>query len=95
MADMSELVSGIEEKIYRLIGEHKQSAGEIERLGKEILLLNKQLEEQKKVNEELEKKLNILKTVKTLENKEGSAEAKARIGRLVREIDKCIGLLNV
>jgi hypothetical protein len=95
MADMSELASGIEEKIYRLIAKHRQMVAENERLGKESGELKKKLEEQKTLNEELEKKLNILKTVKALENKEGTAEAKAHISRLLREIDKCIGLLNV
>lgn len=95
MADMSELVSGIEEKIYRLIGAQRQVTAENEKLGKEVLLLNKKLEDQQKIIEELEKKLNILKTVKTIENKEGTAEAKAKVSRLLREIDKCIGLLNV
>jgi predicted RNase H-like nuclease (RuvC/YqgF family) len=95
MADMSEIVSGIEEKIYRLIAAHRLIAAENERLGKESGELKKKLEEQKTLNEELEKKLNILKTVKTLENKEGTVEAKAHINHLLREIDKCIGLLNV
>jgi hypothetical protein len=95
MADMTELVSGIEEKIYKLISEHRQSLAENERLSSEIEELKVRLAEQVKLNVESEKKLNILKTVKTLENKEGTAEAKAQISRLLREIDKCIGLLNV
>jgi hypothetical protein len=95
MADMTELVSGIEEKIYKLISAHRQALAENERLGKKLEELKVRLEEQVRINIESEKKLNILKTVKTLENKEGTAEAKAQISRLLREIDKCIGLLNV
>ena len=95
MAEMSELVTGIEERIYRLISAHRQEKAENERLSKELSDLKAKLIEQNKQIEELEKKLNILKTVKTLENKEGTAEAKSQISRLLREIDKCIGLLNV
>lgn len=95
MADMSELVSGIEEKIYRLINIHQATLAETDKVRIEFESCKKKLEEQKLNIEELEKRLNVLKTVKGLENKEGTVEAKARINQLLREIDKCIGLLNV
>jgi predicted RNase H-like nuclease (RuvC/YqgF family) len=95
MADTSELVSGIEHKIYRLIGKHRQTLAENERFCEEIGELKKKLEEHRIKIEEFENKLNILKTTGTLENREGSVAAKARISDLLREIDKCIGLLNV
>jgi predicted RNase H-like nuclease (RuvC/YqgF family) len=95
MADTSELVSGIEQKINRLIGKHRQTLTENERFCEEIGELKKKLEEQQVKIEALENKLNILKTTGTLEYKEGSVAAKARISDLLREIDKCIGLLNV
>ena len=95
MADTSDLVSGIEQKIYRLIGKHRQTIAENERFCEEIGELKKKLEDQRIQIEQLEHKLNILKTAGTLEYREGSVTAKARINDLLREIDKCIGLLNV
>jgi cell division septum initiation protein DivIVA len=95
MADMTGLVNGIEEKIYKLISAHRQALAENERLNRELGELMVRLDEQIKENVNAEKKLKILKTVKTLENKEGTADAKAQVSRLLREIDKCIGLLNV
>ncbi|HNW76968.1 MAG TPA: hypothetical protein PKJ28_08795 [Bacteroidales bacterium] len=95
MTDLSVTVSAIEQKIGKLIGIHRQDVAEIKMLRNEVDALTRLLEEQKNINKELENKLNILKTVKTIENKEGTAEAKAQVNRLLREIDKCIGLLNV
>ena len=95
MADTSEIVSGIEQKIYRLIGKHRQTLAENERFSEENKELRKKSEEQRLKIEELEHKLNILKTTGTLVNRDGSVAAKARITDLLREIDKCIGLLNV
>lgn len=95
MTDLSVTVSAIEQKIGRLIGIHRQDVAEIKMLRDKVDELTRLLEGQKDINKELENKLNILKTVKTIENKEGTAEAKAQVNRLLREIDKCIGLLNV
>ncbi len=46
--------------------------------------------------DELEKRYNNLKLSRSITAQEGSsvAETKARFARLVREIDKCISLLN-
>ena len=95
MTDLSVTVSAIEQKIGRLIGIHRQDVAEMKMLRNKVDELTRLLEEQKDINKDLENKLNILKTVKTIENKEGTAEAKAQVNRLLREIDKCIGLLNV
>jgi len=95
MADTSGIVSGIEQKIYRLIGKHRQTLAENEKFCEEIRELKLTVEEQRKKIEELEKKLNILKTTGTLTNREDSAAARAKVADLLREIDKCIGLLNV
>ena len=95
MADTSGIVSGIEQKIYRLIGKHRQTLAENEKFCEEIRDLKQTIEEQRKKIEELEKKLNILKTTGTLTNREDSAAARAKVADLLREIDKCIGLLNV
>ena len=94
MKDVATLVSGIEYKLGRLIElnhiqrtENKQHIIEIESLKQTI-------NEQKQIIRQLEDKFKSLKIAKTLETKEGNVEAKLKINELVREIDKCIGLLN-
>jgi hypothetical protein len=95
MADASSLVTSIEIKVQKLIERQKTLITENERYQNEIIELKQKIEEQLRDIQDKEKRLNLLKTVKILENKEGTVEAKAKITELLREIDKCIGLLNV
>ena len=62
---------------------------------KEIEFLTNSNEEQKKQVRLLEEKIKLLKIIKATEIKEGAADAKLKINELVREIDKCIGLMNL
>jgi hypothetical protein len=94
MKDVATLVSGIEYKLRKLIDQHQLVRSENRRLHNEILELKVVIDDQKKTIIQLEEKSKILKLAKTLENKEGNVEAKLKINELVREIDKCIGLLN-
>ncbi|HET8688120.1 MAG TPA: hypothetical protein VFM18_15910 [Methanosarcina sp.] len=94
MADTETLVSGIEFKVLKLIGQVKDLKAENEHLLKEISNLKNQIEQQEKTIRSSESKMKILTTARTLETKEGTVEAKAKITGLLREIDKCIGLLN-
>jgi predicted PilT family ATPase len=94
MPDVFTLVSGIEYKLLRLIERLRVIQTENEQHITTIQELRQINNEQLKRIQELEKKLTILTTVKTLENKEGKVEAKAKINEFLREIDKCIGLLN-
>jgi hypothetical protein len=94
MGDVATLVSGIEYKLRKLI--RKQQALLAERTGhlEEIRVLKVKQDELTLKIKQLEEKINILKLAKTLETKEGNVEAKMKINELVREIEKCIGLLN-
>jgi uncharacterized coiled-coil DUF342 family protein len=94
MKDVATLVSGIEYKLRKLIDQHQSARDENTRLINEIQELKKVINEQKQTISQLEEKSKILKLAKTLETKEGNVEAKLKINELVREIDKCIGLLN-
>lgn len=94
MNDVETLVSGIEYKFGKLMEVVVQ-------LREENNLLKSRLESSKQIIEnqnieikQQEEKLKVLKLAKTLETTEGSVEAKLKINELVREIDKCIGLLN-
>jgi hypothetical protein len=94
MADPTMLVSGIELKVLELIRKVRLLRAENEHFQQEINQLKSENEEQKNLIRDSESKLKMLKTAKTLETKEGTVEAKARVNELLREIDKCIGLLN-
>ena len=53
------------------------------------------LQEKEKQLEEQQKQFNLLKVAKTIEgSNENTRETKLKINALVREIDKCITLLN-
>lgn len=94
MGDVSTLVSGIEYKVRKLTERNQLLKTECEKLLNEIDELKVNLTRQKKNIEQLEEKVNLLKLAKAFETKEGNVEAKLKINELLREIDKCIGLLN-
>ena len=48
----------------------------------------------KSENIKLHEEIKTLKVATAISTGEGSTEAKSRISQLVREIDKCIALLN-
>jgi hypothetical protein len=94
MKDVATLVSGIEYKMGKLIEQHHIQRVENKKTIAELQELKKVIKDQKQTIGELEDKIKILRIAKTLETKEGNVEAKLKINELVREIDKCIGLLN-
>ena len=94
MKDVATLVSGIDYKMRKLIEHHQVLRSENDTFITEIRELKLVNNEQKEKIKQLEEKIKLLKLAKTLENKEGNVEAKLKINELVREIDKCIGLLN-
>jgi phage shock protein A len=83
-----------EQKLRILIARHDELQKAFHGKNAELQSLKKVMEEQQKTISRLEEKIRTFKLTKTIENKEGAAEAKERINELVREIDKCIGLLN-
>jgi len=94
MKNAETLVSGIEYKIRRLIGQTGVLQEEKRLLAAENQTLKTQNEKlMQKVNE-LEEKLKTLKLAKSLNKEEKRTEVKLKINELVREIDHCIGLLN-
>ena len=94
MKDVSTLVSGIEYKLGKLLETKHQLQTENRTLKEIIKELNSDNQKQKETITQLEEKIKIQRLAKTIESKEGNVEAKMKINELVREIDKCIGLLN-
>lgn len=89
------IIKSLSEKVARLIEDNRSVRGEREKLVKECGRL-------KTENRELKHTITALeKRVKVLELGEGftgggadTKQAKARINRLMREIDRCIALMN-
>ena len=94
MTNVASLVSGIEIKLQKLTDKQKDLIRKLEKYQNEIQELKKVHDEQKDELIKLKEQYRLVKLSKTLESKEGAVEAKAKISELVREIDKCIGLLN-
>ena len=95
MDDISILVSGIVFKLKKLISDNNKLKSNVVDLNKTIDEQNKLIDENNKTIKELEEKIKILKITKTLTSSKDSFDVKIKINEALREIDKCIGLLNV
>ena len=89
------LLREFKEKLEQLIGLHQKMKADCQILKEEKMRLDEQINLLTISNQDLSKKVEDLKFAKTLAGaNEDSHEAKIKINRLVREIDKCISLLN-
>ncbi len=93
--DQVYIIDDLKQKFQSLrerLVEHKNSNLELEA---ENNKLGDKLREQKEELNELRKQNNTLKLAKAFSaESEESQDAKLRINKIVREIDKCIALLN-
>jgi len=95
MSEVSKKVESIQGKLEKIKQVFEKSNQEKERLERENSDLKRQLEAQVRNSDSLQKEYNTLKLAKTLVSTTGDkAEMKFRVNELVREIDKCIALLN-
>jgi chromosome segregation ATPase len=95
MDKFSIIVSGLEYKIKKIVDLQNQASNENQKLKQEIHEIKNIIEDQKVIITNLEEKIKVLKIAKTLEAAgKDNNQAKLKINELVREIDKCIALLN-
>lgn len=94
MEDLVTLVSGIEFKTRALAARFEAISNENEELKKRNQQLLETLEEQKLNVKQLQYKNQIIKIAKAIEREKGSTNAKLLINELLREVDRCVGLLN-
>lgn len=94
MEQAKDLVSRINEQVLELLGRHQS----LRREQTELQTRNAELQEiNEKLNTEidqLKEQIVKLKISKSLTDKKDSKEVKAKVDELLREIDKCVGLLN-
>ena len=89
------LLDGFKVKVKQLIALHEQVKDEKQQLLSLVEELKNEIDSLRQDNELLIKKYDNLKLAKSLLVSDGeSQEAKSRINKIVREIDKCIAMLN-
>ena len=90
-----EIVNNLQHKVMRLVDRYERVKAENDMLKTQNDQLTTQLEGSAREVADLKEKYNTLKFSKTIESKSGDVHhAKIRINQIVREIDKCIALLN-
>jgi len=94
MENIRKLLSKIEVNILKLIEINENLNAENKVFKEENKKLHQQNEEKQTEIKELKERINKLKIFKTFETGKDNKEAKNKINELVREIDRCISLLN-
>lgn len=94
MADLSVTLSEIELKIRKLIALKNQLEEENSRLIRRNEELELELEMLNTENSELKNKINKLVIVNVLDNDKEVGESRQLIKALVKEIDRCVAMLN-
>jgi septation ring formation regulator EzrA len=89
------LIDELRQNIRRLVEGLEEKTSEVANLKDEVKGLELQLEMFQKEHEDLIKRYENLKVAKALaEGEPGNEVARQKINKIVREIDKCIALLN-
>ena len=92
----SEIINNIRQKTELVSQKYHSLLDKYRTLKNEHKSLLEKLEKTEKEKTDLEDKLEKLKTAKIIEiSSKDKSEAQGRIKRLVKEIDRCIALLNV
>ncbi|HHV02922.1 MAG: hypothetical protein WCQ69_02080 [Bacteroidales bacterium] len=89
------IINPLKQKIEAFISLHERALTENSELNNKLQTLSEELNIYKKEKEELEQKVEKLQMAGALQtSSEDAKEAKQRIGKLIREIDKCLTMLN-
>ena len=94
MADLSVTLSEIELKLRKLIALKNQLEEENSRLIQSNEDLQLKIEMLETENSELKDKINKLVIVNVLDNEKEVGESRQLIKTLVKEIDRCVSMLN-
>ena len=94
MADLSIIVSEIELKLRKLLDEKNRLGIENKRLAEENEALDKENLMLRQSVAELQDKINKSTIVKVLDNEGEVEEGRKLIKELVKEIDRCVSILN-
>ena len=88
------VIEGLKSKIELIISKYEEVSAENIRLVQELEQCRDNLNTSINKNKELEEKINRLQLIGAFTSSSDVKEAKQKIGRIIKEIDKCIALLN-
>ncbi|MFL2585559.1 MAG: hypothetical protein ACJ0QO_02770 [Parvicellaceae bacterium] len=96
MSDVIQAISEIRNYVSDLQKNLDNSLKSNSLLDKKITLLNNEKQELEEIVKQLKEQVKMLKLAKQIdgEEKENNKDVKLMINEMVREIDKCIALLN-
>ena len=93
--EQDEIVNELKEKIKIIVSFLDKAREEKDQLKQELSDLNNQIKQKETELEELRNKYTNLKIAKSIVAGDDNVhDAKIKVNRIVREIDKCIALLN-
>jgi len=91
---VTEHLQKLEEKIRQLTEDHFKIKTDRDLLIKQSVIQKRTIEEQNIEIENLKKQVQALKIAKSVDSSQDTGKVKDKIQDLVREIDRCIELLN-
>jgi predicted nuclease with TOPRIM domain len=92
--EQTEIIEGIRQKVQSVKTRLQEQMEENDQLRKQFEDLQAELQQKKSLIDELEQKNQKLSLVKGIVAEGDNQDARIQINRIVREIDKCIALLN-
>lgn len=94
-ADNRSTINSLKKKIQRIISGYELTASENVRLSSELEKCREEINISNNKIKDLEQKIENLQLIEAFKaSTQDVKEAKYKINRLVKEIDKCIALLN-
>jgi len=92
---VKDIVNSIEEKLHKFIAKYKQLYEEKEKIEQEYNKLSDKLDGYENEMTSLQEKVRFMKISKSVDTSQEDAKStKLKINEYIREIDKCIALLN-
>ena len=92
---MKATIERLHNKLESLLANYQQLKEELKTSNQKVDVLSKQLDEHNQTIQQLNEKNKVLKLSSSIQGEQGDNKAaKQKINELVREIDKCIALLN-
>lgn len=92
MNNSNDLISNIEEKVIQLLTFREKDKKELRKLQEKIVELQNALKEKDLLINNLENKTQLITQSSEKGNK--NVDIRSRIDDILREVDKCMGILN-
>ena len=94
MSELEKLVNLIEERSKRLVKRKNVLEDENSNLKTQLKEMRAEIEENKQIINELKDKYQVLKIAKTIDIEGDNKEAVKELNFYIKEIDRCIALMN-